>query len=314
VRQSFAIIPICAMFLGGCAINPLPEHVTGNTTFDIVKKIRCEALYALDDLSVKLLQRSDYPPLLELAGQIEAGTLTVPEFFLSPRYQRVRSHLSRDVLNLFLTYTLTAATFDFDFDITERNESHATANFTLPLTWGVFSLGSVNAGGTFVRKSERKFMVTDSFYELHLQRRAYCANVVATVGNVIYPITGKIGLEEIFHTFVSLDSAEGGLPKSTTSNFSHALTFTTTLSSGLTPKIVLNPGPINQFRLADANLALSGSRVDEHKVTISLAKGPVLKSIEQAREIAKKISRANADQRRMEDLIIVPRNNVVIVR
>ncbi len=51
----------CALLLAGCAIRPLPEQVTGITTFNIVKQIRCETREAVFDTFIK-------------AGPIQANT------------------------------------------------------------------------------------------------------------------------------------------------------------------------------------------------------------------------------------------------
>jgi hypothetical protein len=185
-------------------------------------------------------------------------------------------------------------------------------DFNLPLTNGLFSLGAANAGAKFDRKSERKFEITNSFEELHLLPHQDCANAAAKIGNIVYPITGKIGLEEVFETFIKMDHGVGITTKGATSNFSDTLTFTTTLSAGVTPKITLNPIPRHVFQVADTSIALTEMRTDQHQVAINLAKGSPLKSIEQARSDAKTISKAIATQRRTEDLFIIPRGNVVI--
>jgi hypothetical protein len=307
--------------LAGCAIHPLPEDVTRSTTIDIAQKIRCEGRQALDNLSVRFLRQSAYQPILDAADRIEAGQLNVTDFMLGPKYRAVVAHLEPQLMDLFLAYTMTAATFDFDFLILEENNNQAAANFGMPLGYGMFSLGNVNAGAKFDRQNDRKFQLTNSFYDLHNIPRDKCTDIAAKIGNVIYPITGKIGLEEVFETFITLDSKDS-LVTNTTTRFSDTLTFTTVLTAGAAPKISLTPGPLNRLKLADATLTLSETRNDQHKVTITLAKGARFtsqdlakldgKQVDKARTDAKKASRLVADQRRMEDFFIIPRDKVII--
>lgn len=294
------------------AIHPLPEDVTGHTTVAIVQKVRCEGFEALNDITLGLLRRSSYQPILDLADRIEAGEISAPDFLLNPKNRPLLQHLAPGVLPLLQAYTLTAATFDFEFMITEVNDHQAVANFSLPLTSGLFTLGGVSAGARFDRQGDRKFQITNSFYELHKLGRAQCDDITARVGNIVYPITGKIGLEEVFETFIHVDSTTT-LTSSDANRFTDELTFTTTLSSGAAPKIALNPGATNQFRLADASLTVVETRTDVHKVTIALAKGPFIASYEQARLVAKKASKLIADQRRTEDFFIIPRDKVIVI-
>jgi hypothetical protein len=242
---------------------------------------------------------------------VEAGTLSVPDFMLNPKNRQLLQHMDPRVLALFQAYTLTAATFDFEFMITEDNNNVASADFNWPLTSGLFTLGGATAGAKFDRQSDRKFQITNSFYELHILTHDQCDYLVAKVGNIAYPITGRIGLEEVFETFIALDSTTT-VTSTATNRFSDQLTFTTTLMAGAAPKITLKPGKINQFKLADAGATFTETRTDVHKVTIALAKGPPITSLVQARELAKKASKLIADQRRMEDFFIIPRDKVII--
>jgi hypothetical protein len=322
MRQSTALVSICAFLLAGCAIHPLPENVTRDTTYDIVQKIRCEGREALDNISLRLLRKFTDRRTLDLADRIEAGELTTAEVLLNPKYRR-NLVLDKETWDLFLAYTLSAVTFDFDFQISEDNNNQANANFTAPVTNGTFTLGA-NAGADLNRKSERKFEITNSFAELHTLDRGYCENIAARIGNIVYPITGKIGLEEVFETFVNLDSRIGVTPPAPAQGFSDKLTFLTTLSAGATPKIALTPIPDSRFRLADASATLSATRTDQHEVTIAIAKGALLtpaaialldqRVLNKGRLDAKSKSKDIADQRRMEDIFIIPRNKAIIIR
>ena len=54
--------------------------------------------------------------------------------------------------------------------------------------------------------------------------------------------------------------------------FADTLTYTTTLTGGATATLALNPVP-EQLRFTAANAGLSGSRVDVHKVVVTMAAG-----------------------------------------
>jgi hypothetical protein len=133
----------------------------------------------------------------------------------------------------------------------------------MPVVPGLFSLGA-NANADFDRESSRKFQIVNNFYEMHELPREYCESIAAKIGNVVYPITGKIGLEEVFETFVKLDSnIEGGLASE--HRFSDELTFTTSVGSDVTPGIFLDPFPVRNFRLLTARATVAASRVDQYK-------------------------------------------------
>lgn len=321
MRKVSVTLPACGLLLAGCAIHPLPEDVTRETTYAIVQKIRCEAREALDDISVRLLRTSDYPPTLDVANRIAAKELTVIELFESKnrrKYADVLRSLSPDVTHLFQAYTTTAVTFDFNFEITEDNNHSVTAKFGLPFKTGTFGL-TASADANLSRKGKRQFQVVNSFFELHELPAQYCANIAAKSGNFVYPIVGKIGIEEVFETFVDIDNnvLPGGIlpakQHNNTPTFTDTLTFTTVLDASIKPSITINPLKNGALRLSEASATFGPKRTDMHQLTLSLAKGQSIRSVEDARMTAKTLSKVNADQRRMEDLFIIPRNSVQVI-
>jgi hypothetical protein len=72
-------------------------------------------------------------------------------------------------------------------------------------------------------------------------------------------------------TFIRLQQADnpGGTRIFT---FADTLTYTTTSTGGANSTLTLSP-LTNEFRLAAANAALSGSRMDMHKVVVTMAAG-----------------------------------------
>jgi hypothetical protein len=301
------MVSICAFLLGGCAIHPLTENVTRDTNYDIVQKIRCEGKESLDNIAQRLLRLSTDPTTIAWADRVAAGELSFVQLFDK---HRASLQLTPYAEKMLKAYTLSAVTFDFWFDITERNRNSANARFTMPVVPGLFSLGA-NANADFDRESSRKFQVVNSFYELHHLDRSYCEDIAARIGNIVYPITGRIGVQEVFETFVRLDSdIEGGLGGDA-HRFSDELTFTTTVGAGVTPGILLDPLPARSFRLLNASATTSVSRIDFHRVTLAVARGPAIANLNQARATAREASKLIADERRTEDFFIVPRRGFI---
>src|SRR5947209_1020231 len=81
-----------AVPLAACAIHPLPEHVTGQPTYHIVQKIRCEAREALIDLALRALRESTNPRTLALADlyetQKDKDKVSIIDLFANPIYKR----------------------------------------------------------------------------------------------------------------------------------------------------------------------------------------------------------------------------------
>jgi len=165
--------------------------------------------------------------------------------------------------------TVSAIAYEFTFDITENNNANGNMTWQIPfLNGGNFSLVA-NAGSAQQRFSHRNFKIVDSFDEL---RRADCSRR-ASEKNLIYPITGEIGIYEVVTTFANLQrvaklmsSPETELPTvfppdiepnniqpKGTFRFADTLTFTTTFTGGINPSLTLQTGPPNSFRLTRLN-------------------------------------------------------------
>jgi hypothetical protein len=155
--------------------------------------------------------------------------------------------------------------YQFTFNINEHND--ASAGFTLfnPFANGTFNLNA-NAGSNRVRDGSRNFELIDSFDDL---RKMNCTRDREV--NWIYPLTGDVGMYDSVATFIRLQKADnpGGTRIFT---FADTLTYTTTFTGGATATLTLSPVP-EQFRFTAANAGLSGSRMDEHKVVVTMAAG-----------------------------------------
>jgi hypothetical protein len=253
--------------LAACAIHPLPENVTGYDTYTIVRKIRCEARDAIIKQAVVYLQRAGYP--------YDERTV------LKLKFKDLRPSDTK----LFEYFGGTGIVYAFTLDMTENNNAQFTADVIKPLSHGLFTL-SPAAGDNLLRQNIRAFTVTDNFKDL-VQKvdPSYCnLNFAPSGPNYQYPITGTIGIYEMVATFIdmTLFNNLGGkadvatTPKRGPPTMADTITFTTTISAGLTPKVTFTPVS-NRFQLMDASLAATVSRIDKHSVIIGLglANAPV---------------------------------------
>jgi hypothetical protein len=165
-----------------------------------------------------------------------------------------------------IDYKTASITWDFLFDIMENN--NASADGTWGLLYPLGGMASLQANGQFdrLRHTNRSFTIGDTFEELY---NTQCDDAQSQPENLIYPISGEIGVYEIVATFIHLQQVDN--PKAgEVFTFADTLTFTTTLSAGLQPKLSISSFP-DRFRLAGANGNFNADRTDMHKVTITLA-------------------------------------------
>jgi hypothetical protein len=226
---SAAVAPAIA----GCSTVPRTEDVTRKSTLAIVEQVRCEAKKAVMDIAYNYNNPS-------------------PDGYNNPFPYKI-------------DYKTASIAYEFTFDITEENNARASGTWGLPYTLaGDFSL---TANGTFdrSRNTNRNFKLVDSFEELYNTR----CNVPPQPENLIYPISGEIGVYEVVRTFIKLQQV-GNPNAGEVFTFADTLKFVTLLSAGVQPKLVIGPFP-DRFRLAGASGDFNASRLDIHKVVISLA-------------------------------------------
>jgi hypothetical protein len=167
-----------------------------------------------------------------------------------------------------INYKTASIAYDFTFDVTEDNKAGADATWRLPYTLGAGDFFSLFANGHFDRNrfTHRNFRIIDSFEELY---HTDCSKVSPQPENLIYPISGEIGMYEVIKTFIKLQQIAN--PKAgEVFTYSDTLTFNTFLSAGVQPSLVVSPFP-DRFRLASANGDFSASRRDIHEVVVSMA-------------------------------------------
>jgi hypothetical protein len=144
-----------------------------------------------------------------------------------------------------------------------------------------YSGGTLDAGASgkvnTIRRGTRTFKNQDTFGNMLTEHwRKICNDEwnsadetkiqpIPQPPRILYPITGSIGLEKVIKTFLSVASWDDAVD-----TFVDEIAFTTTLDARAGATIALNPVP-QQFRLISAAANLAGTRVDLHKVKVSLA-------------------------------------------
>lgn len=162
---------------------------------------------------------------------------------------------------------------DFTFDITENN-STGGGSLTFTKMFGGDSSFTLNptAMADRSRQNKREFRILESLAEISRQT---CTRQ-ARQPNLAYPITGRIGLDEVVRTYIAIEkSTDLGFRKDSDVVFSDELNFTTEVKAGLTPTVKLDAA-IGSFKVTHAAFAATTSRKDIHKVVIVLAHDPKL--------------------------------------
>lgn len=251
----------------GCAIHPLPEDVAPLNTVEIVEHIRCEMYQALRHQVVLAFQLSDNGPAHAVAREIEAHPERSLQDFqgqinlLKPVYQRR--------VKAFKAVTIG---YGYRFNITEQDIARSELNFGLP--WNPASSFNLRAGGGLdkTRSNTRRFFKIDTFEELLTSTD--CLAKPLRDPNIVYPITGEIGLTTTVSDFIKLSTrgARNDPDARDVNNFSEQLTFTTEISGTIAPTVRLSP-MTDAFKLASANGELTARRRDVHELTVTFGLG-----------------------------------------
>jgi hypothetical protein len=191
----------------------------------------------------------------------------------------------------------TAIGYDFRFDITEQNDATAgQLSFTDQGHRGPNSKLTLNFNGSATRKRQntRQFRVVESLAAL---KKLVCPDGPKRP-NWVYPIAGRIGMDELVITYIRLErltrvvpgfpggtlpapAAELGAPAAPPPPppgppppdaivLSDKLDFTTEFTGGVTPTLTLAT-IAGEFRLTTASITGTVDRKDFHSVTVALA-------------------------------------------
>jgi hypothetical protein len=262
----------CALLASGCAIHPQPRDVTGVPTFEIVQRIRCETRQSVIDLTLTYARSRDATRetaerlAAEFEADPEASTKLNPNLFTGE---------VRKTLTAFWT---TGVAYNFKLDMTEINNADGSLNIGSLFGRRAFGIG-FKAGLDRTRENTRTFTVTDNFGELVKGLTGCQKEIVGP--NYIYPITGRIGVEDMIQEFVYMSIFANLGAETTTAatvpkgppTLVDALAFTTTISGSVNPTVAFSPVG-KELGVTAASVDLAASRTDLHQVVVGLALAP----------------------------------------
>lgn len=262
--------------LTGCSIHPIADDVSPIPTENIVAAARCELRLALaNKVDVWLFKDAKLPrsdPLLKPDFVGENGNLEK----IAKRYPYPKYYFRLDD---WKSYMAISVAYEWTFDITETNQVDGSVGFRLPFM--NYPGGTLDAGASgrvnTIRRGTRTFKNQDTLGNMLTEHWSDICNDEWNSGDetniqpipqprrILYPITGSIGLEKVIKTFLSVASWDDAVD-----TFVDEIAFTTTLDARAGATIALNPVP-QKFRVVNASANLAGTRVDLHKVKVSLA-------------------------------------------
>ena len=269
----------CALLASGCAIHPQPRDVTGVPTFEIVQRIRCETRQSVIDLTLKYAG-SRKPDSQDHIQALDTAKMLAAEFEANPDDStKLNPNLfTGEVRKTLTAFWTTGVAYNFKLDMTEINNADGSLNIGSLFGRRLFGI-ALQAGLDRTRENTRTFTVTDNFGEL-VKGLTGCKNEL--VGpNYIYPITGRIGVEDMIEEFVYM-SIFGNLGAETTTaatvpkgppTLVDALAFTTKISGSVNPMVAFSPVG-KELGVTTAGVDFAASRMDLHQVVVGLALAP----------------------------------------
>jgi len=170
--------------------------------------------------------------------------------------------------------------YDFEFEITEDNNLRGSESDPAKLSFaraakadGKGFFLDITGAATRTRSNKRVFRILE-----YLKDLPNCS--AAMQANWVYPITGRVGIDEVISTYIRLEALtdirakdpEGG-PKLDNKSiiFSDELKFATVLNAGIKPTLELST-VVGRFKVTNATLFAQAKREDKHNVTIALAR------------------------------------------
>lgn len=276
----FLALSAFGSLVAACSIHPLPENVTGLSTYNIVRQVRCETRNAvISSILTYLTDNANYRGGkvdensrnigLKLAADYRSNPYSISKF--DPNSL---SGFAKTVMQLLFDIGIA---YNFNLDMKEDNNIDPSITLLKMFHNSKYSLGF---GGNFDRQREntREFTITDNFADLVQKVRADYCNGQVVEANVVYPIAGKVGMDLVIHDFIVLTlfghlSADASkdvtsVPKGPPT-IVEQLQFTTTVGGSATPTVTFAPvGPGTV--VSAASLGLTASRTDTHKLTVGL--------------------------------------------
>lgn len=297
---------IVTVFAASCTTRPVIQNVTRYNSYQIAQKNRCEIREAIANRVFDLLAFYGHN---DVAERLKSGELSFYDFFNSEV-----NNLSVFAKRIAQRYELAFIAYEYEFDITEENKISAGVDFLDIITRGQLTLG-IDGNNDRKRQNKRNFKAIDNFGEMlsNVDFTEQCNEEFQSDPgrNLIYPISGSLGLSEIVDTFLALNQSGNlvgnvkGAEKVPT--LADTMTFTTTFSATVNPVIKLSAVG-SKFSLTGADLKKTSSRVDVHKLVIALTlpeDGYKLtgRTVAQKREQLRRSAIVELDRQREIDLI-----------
>ncbi|QPF94110.1 hypothetical protein [Bradyrhizobium commune] len=271
IRSRIFLALLVAGASAGCSLHPVQQEVTGVKTPDLVQFIRCETRLAIQDKAIELLKK-ERPPNPAMIDELTQRRTW-------PWDPALRARMNTNERAIYDKYIQTGIAFDFSFDITEDNAGSGAADPVKFITNGTAGAG-LSASGDFKRENLRHFVVSETAKDLlenpklgfeQPDGHAECPSDYR-LSNFAYPISGNIGIGELISTFFDLNEVRTlTVDKATSNVFVDTLTFTTTVSGGITPHVFVSPVGNRWGLAAPATLMASGQRIDAHKLIVGLS-------------------------------------------
>ncbi|MCJ2050880.1 hypothetical protein [Methylobacterium sp. J-070] len=274
-------IIVAAIYLGGCAVHPLPDDYSGVTGRHIARQIRCETREAVIDSVLGYLtdERNKGAHQVDehsrnLGNKYKEALKTDPGAMRSFRPDKLTG-VAQKVVDLIWR---TGIAYNYNLEMTETNNNDGSLNLINIFPKSSRSLG-FGAKLDLQRQNTRIFTITDTFGVLASNTDPDYCNYGYQIKdkNIIYPITGRIGIDEVIHEFTAmalfdnLSGKDGDDPSSPKgpSQMAEQLEFTTTIDVSIAPKVTFTP--IGRgLHVADASLSEESIRKDLHKLTLGL--------------------------------------------
>ncbi|EUB98247.1 hypothetical protein PMI07_006561 [Rhizobium sp. CF080] len=247
-----------ATTLGACAIPPDVRDFAHVDTYDITRRVRCEMRDAVRQKAKEAIARRQP----EIAAQ-----LVTDEDFLKFDF----AVLGREAQSIVSVYKDTLIGYDWNFDITEKNDATAGVDVLNTFTRGTFGLGATVSNNR-ERNNVETFRELDSFVKLAtmVSNTDYCKPDVYKPKNYVYPITGNLNLISYVKKYLDHNQSgnlAGAAGSKDLATYSVKLKFTTVWSSKLTPDLNLPSRGIT-WEVVGVDGSAENTRTDVHQVSI----------------------------------------------
>jgi hypothetical protein len=181
---------------------------------------------------------------------------------ISTKIENISKEITSEAYKNVNDFVRTGIVFNFRFKITENNDLTGKGAITWPVHMGTLTLG-YDVGDKRQRVGDRVVKIADTFGELN---KLPCEDQ-QTQRDLMYPISGYVGLNEVIDQYYSLLS-EGKIKFDKGQSYQDTIQFTTTLNGSVNPQLNLIP---TKNHLVKSEFTVGGKREDFHELVIYIA-------------------------------------------